>query len=140
MTDGFFALVTAALNDLESSDWGRVVAVSSFVAHSFGINDAVFPTSAAAKAGLEALAKSLAMQLAPTGTTVNCVAPGYTQKDPGAHAAVAGDAWARAAAATPMQKLAQPDDIAAMIAFLLSRDAGHITGQVIHVDGGMSLL
>ena len=140
VTEAFFALATAALPTLRQSRWGRVVAVSSFVAHKFGVNDTIFPVSAAAKAGLEALARTLAFQLAESGVTVNCVSPGYTRKDPGAHAAVAGDGWQRAAAAAPMKTLVAPADVAAAIAFLLGRDAARITGQVLHVDAGLNLL
>jgi NAD(P)-dependent dehydrogenase (short-subunit alcohol dehydrogenase family) len=140
ITEAFFALVSAALPQLRDSDWGRVVAISSFVAHNFGIDDTVFPVTAAAKAGLEGLAKSLAYQLAASGTTVNCVSPGYTRKDIGAHAAVAGDAWQRAADAAPMKTLVAPDDVAAAVAFLLGRSAGRITGQILKVDAGLSLL
>ena len=99
VTEAFFSLATAALPTLRESQWGRVVAVSSFVAHNIGVNDTIFPVSAAAKAGLEALARTLAFQLAQSGVTVNCVSPGFTRKDPGAHAAVVGDAWQQAAAA-----------------------------------------
>lgn len=140
ITEAFFALVSAALPQLQQSNWGRVVAVSSFVAHDFGIDNTIFPVTAAAKAGLEGLAKSLAFQLAATGTTVNCVSPGYTRKDSGAHAAVASDGWQRAAEAAPMKTLVAPDDVGAAIAFLLGRDAGRITGQILKVDAGLSLL
>lgn len=140
ITEAFFGLVTAALPHLESSQWGRVVAVSSFVGHSFGVNDTIFPVSAAAKSGLESLAKALAYQLAAAGTTVNCVSPGYTQKDEGAHAVVSGDGWQKAAAAAPMNSLVQPADVAAAVAFFLSREAERITGQVLHVDAGLSLV
>ena len=139
ITESFFALATAALPHLRASQWGRIVAVSSFVAHSIGVNDTIFPVSAAAKAGMEALARTLAYQLAQDGVTVNCVSPGYTQKDPGAHAAVAGDGWRLAAEAAPMKTLVGPEDVAAAIAFMLGRNAARITGQVLHVDAGLSL-
>lgn len=135
----FAALATAALAALTASDWGRVVAVSSFVAHDTGINGTLFPATAAGKGALEALARNLAFQLAPTGVTVNCVAPGFTRKD-GGHAALAPAAWEAAAKATPSGRIAEPADIAAAIDFLLSRDARHITGQILRVDGGLSLL
>jgi 3-oxoacyl-[acyl-carrier protein] reductase len=135
----FAGLATAALPALVASDWGRVVAVSSFVANDIGINGTLFPATAAGKGALEALARSLAFQLAPEGVTVNCVAPGFTRKD-GGHAALAPAAWAAAAAATPSGRIAEPVDIAAAIEFLLSRDARHITGQILRVDGGLSLL
>jgi NAD(P)-dependent dehydrogenase (short-subunit alcohol dehydrogenase family) len=135
----FVGLVTAALDDLKASDWGRVVAVSSFVVNDIGINGTIFPTTAAGKGALEALARTLAFQLAPDGTTVNCVAPGFTRKR-GGHAALSPAAWEAAARATPSGSIAEPEDIAETIAFLLSRPARHITGQVIRVDGGLSLL
>ncbi len=138
MPDAFFRLASAAIPYLEKSSCGRVVAVSSFVAHVFAA-DALFPATAAAKAAVEALAKTLAVQLAPRGVGVNCVAPGYTRKDPTGHSALSEEAWQRAAAKVPMGRIGTPDDAAAVIAFLLSPDAGFITGQTIHVDGGLTL-
>lgn len=135
----FVELVTAAKDDLEGSGWGRVVAMSSFVTNDIGVNGTIFPVTAASKAALEALARTLAFQLAPSGCTVNCVAPGYTRKV-GGHAALPPAAWEAAAQATPSGRIAEPEDIAAAVAFLLSRDAGHITGQTLRVDGGLSLL
>lgn len=134
----FLALVTACREDLERSAWGRVVALSSFVARDVGVGGALFPATAAAKAALEALARTLAFQLAPLGVTVNCVAPGHTRKA-GGHAALPPAAWEAAAAATPMGRIAEPEDVAAAVAFLLSREARHITGQILRVDGGLSL-
>jgi 3-oxoacyl-[acyl-carrier protein] reductase len=138
MPQAFLGLATAALPFLERSSWGRVVAVSSFVAHVYS-PETPFPVTAAAKAGVEALARSLAAQLAPLGVTVNCVVPGFTRKDTAAHSALSEEAWQRAAQRTPMGRIATPDDIAAAIAFLLSRDAAFITGQIIRVDGGLGL-
>jgi len=138
MPEAFFHISTAALPYLKQSVCGRIVVVSSFVAHVFEI-DGLFPATAAAKASLEALAKTLAVQLAPDGVTVNCVAPGYTKKDVTGHSALSGDAWQKAAAKIPMGRIGNPDDPAALISFLLSKDAGFITGQTIHVDGGLTL-
>ena len=137
-TRPFLELVTACRVDLERSDWGRVVALSSFVAHDIGIDGVIFPATAAAKAAVEALAATLAFQLAPLGVTVNCVAPGYTRKS-GGHSALPPGAWEAAATATPANRIAEPDDVAAAVAFLLSREARHITGQILRVDGGLSL-
>ncbi len=134
----FLALANAARADLEASSIGRVVAVSSFVANDFGINGTIFPATAAGKGALEALMKALAFELAPTGVTVNCVAPGFTRKR-GGHAALNEDAWLAAARATPSGRIAEPEDIAATIEFFLSAGAAHITGQVLRVDGGLSL-
>ena len=138
MTGAFFDLATAALPHLRKSRRGRVVAISSFVAHAFPA-DYLFPVTAAAKGGLEALARTLARQLAADGGPVNCVAPGCTRTDKQGHSSLGGDAWQRAAELTPMGRIADPDDIAALVAFLLGPEARHITGQVIHVDGGLGL-
>jgi NAD(P)-dependent dehydrogenase (short-subunit alcohol dehydrogenase family) len=139
MPVAFQRLVEAALPDLLASSWGRVVVVSSFVAHRFGTGGLHFPATGAAKAALEALARSLAAQVAPRGVTVNCVAPGFTRKDPRGHAATSPEAMERTRALIPTGRLCEPADIAAAIAFLLSREARQITGQVLHVDGGLSL-
>lgn len=132
----FACMLRYAAPALAASPCARVVAVSSFVAHRFD-GAAPFLETAAAKAALEAIAMSAAAELAPHGITVNCVAPGFTQKDrPSANQA----AWLRAAEVTPLGHVARPDEIAAAICFLLSPEAGHVTGSLVHVDGGLTLL
>lgn len=138
MTGAFFDLVSEAMKPLKRSHCGRVVAISSFVAHRFSA-DALFPVTAAAKSAMEALAKSLAVQLGPDGVTVNCVAPGYTRKDPGSHRAISESALKLAAEKAATKHIAEPDDIAATVQFLLSPEARQITGQTIHVDGGLAI-
>lgn len=135
----FFALATAALPLLRASPSGRVVAVSSFLAHVFRLGGDTFPASAAAKSALEGLVKSLAAQLAPDGVTVNVVVPGYIRKEAGTHSSLDEAGWKRALDRVPLGRLGLPDEVAAVIGFLLSHDAGYMTGQLLHVDGGLTL-
>lgn len=135
----FLDLAMAGLRWLEKSTIARIVFISSFVNHNIGIDQTIFPLTAASKAATEGLAATLAYQLAGRRITVNGVAPGYTRKD-GGHAAIGADAWKKAARATPSGRIADPADIAAAVNFFLSAEAGHITGQLLRVDGGLSLI
>ena len=130
-------LARAAKPHLLAGHDPRLVAVSSFVAHVFRLEHPVFPASAAAKAALEALVRALAVEWAPA-ITVNAVAPGFTRKDPGAHAALDARAFEERIARIPMRRLGSTEEVAAAIAFLASPAAGYITGQVLHVDGGIT--
>ncbi|MFT4192875.1 MAG: SDR family oxidoreductase [Comamonas sp.] len=118
---------------------GRFVAVSSFVAHRYTAAASAFPATAAAKAAVEALVKAAAVEAAASGVTVNAVAPGYVQKDRPGQGALNADQWRQAASQIPLGRLAQPDDIAGPVCFLLADEARYITGQVLHVNGGLTL-
>ena len=133
----FFRLARAAIPHLRTGLNPRVVAVSSFVAHAFRTDVATFPASAAAKAGLEALVRALAVALGPDGVTVNAVVPGFIRKDEGAHRAIGPAGFAAQVAGIPLGRIGLPEEVAAAVAFLASPAAGYITGQALHVNGGL---
>lgn len=135
---GAFLTARAAHKYMMKARWGRILNLSSISAA--GNREQV--NYAATKAGLEGMTRALALDLGPFGITVNAVAPGFIVTPMTVAAAARArhdfaDLEASVAAATPMRRVGQPDDVAAVLAFLATDDASFITGQTIHVDGGM---
>ena len=87
MAISFSSIINLCLEDFKKSNNARIITISSFVNKTIGLNDNIFPTTAAAKGALEALTKTLAYQLAKYDVTVNSISPGYTKKD-GTHSAL----------------------------------------------------
>lgn len=129
---GVWTYLRAAAPHLRKQKSGKVVAVSSTVALRARPGIANY---AAAKAGLISLIKVAAKELGPSNINVNAVAPGFI--DTPLMANVATEVRARLEQDTPLGRVGKPEDVAAVIAFLASEDARHITGEVIRVDGGM---
>ena len=128
---GFYNVLQPVLLPMIRTRWGRIVSVTS-VAGILGNRGQT--NYAAAKAGLHGATRALALEIASRGVTVNAVAPGVIAT---ASTAAMFDAE-RIARLVPMNRAGNPDEVAGLIAYLMSEDAGYVTGQVISINGGMT--
>ena len=131
---GAFYMTKAVLEHMVARGSGRIVNISSVIAETGNIGQANY---AASKSGLFGFSKSLGLELARRGITVNCVAPGFIDTD-----MVAGMPEAALGAMVeriPMGRLGRPDEIARAVTFLLEDDSGYITGSVLAVNGGLEM-
>jgi len=136
---GAFLMCRAAQRYMVDARYGKIVNLSSRSA----LGNRGQANYSAAKAGIQGLTATLAVELGPFNVNVNAVAPGYVATAMTAATAsrlgVAAEEAARAVAErTPLRRIGQPEDIAAVIAFLASEDARHVTGQTIYVTGGLA--
>jgi len=129
---GAFLCSKAVMRPMMKKRWGRIINVSSvvgFVGNTGQVN------YGAAKAGLTGLTKSMARELAGRNITVNCVAPGYIVTD--MTDGLTEEVQEALKAQIPLGTLGSPEDVAASVGFLASPDSNYITGQTLHVNGGM---
>ena len=130
-----FRLMRAAAKPMMKARHGRIVTITSVVGATGNPGQMNY---AAAKAGLVGMSKSLAQELATRGVTVNCVAPGFIRT---AMTEVLPDAQKDALnARIPMGRMGEGEDIGAAVAYLASDEAAYVTGQTLHVNGGMAML
>lgn len=134
---GFFNVTRAALKHMIGRRSGRIIATGSCITEVADFGGNHFSVCAAAKGGITAMLRPIAAEVARHGITVNAVSPGYIRTEMLGEIDPAGlEATLRI---IPMRRYGSPDDIAAAMAFLASDEAGYITGQVLRVNGGMSM-
>ncbi|MFT6905294.1 MAG: 3-oxoacyl-[acyl-carrier protein] reductase [Oleiphilaceae bacterium] len=122
----------AALRGMTKARWGRIINVSSVVAQMGNPGQANY---CASKAGIEGFSRSLAKEISSRGITVNCVAPGFIETSMTEE--LPDSVKAAMLSTIPMQRLGQPEEVASVVSFLASQQASYITGETIHVNGGM---
>ena len=130
-----FRLSKAVLRSMMKARWGRIVSITSIVGVTGNPGQANY---AASKAGLIGMSKSLAQEVASRGVTVNCVAPGFIKTamtdalDDAQHERLMGG--------IPTGRLGVGEDVATAVVYLASDEAGYVTGQTLHVNGGMAMI
>ena len=130
-----FRLARAAMRGMMKRRFGRIIGITSIVGVTGNPGQANY---AAAKAGMIGMTKALAQELASRSITVNCVAPGFIETP--MTDALTADQKARILPAVPAGRLGTPAEIAAAVVFLASDEAAYVTGQTIHVNGGMAMI
>jgi 3-oxoacyl-[acyl-carrier protein] reductase len=130
-----FRLIRAALRGMMRRRFGRIVTITSIVAITGNPGQANY---AAAKAGLIGMSKALALEVASRGITVNCIAPGFI--DTAMTAALADAQRERLLERIPAGRLGAGADVAAAALYLASDEASYVTGQTLHVNGGMTMV
>lgn len=130
--NAIYRLSKACIRDMLKARWGRIITIGSVVGSTGNPGQANY---CAAKAGVVAFSKALALEVGSRDITINTVAPGFIETD--MTDALTEEQRAAIYARIPMQRIGKPEDIAAAVSFLASEGAGYITGQTLHVNGGM---
>jgi len=130
-----FRLSRAVMRGMMKRRWGRIIGITSIVGVTGNPGQANY---AAAKAGMIGMSKALAAEVASRGITVNCVAPGFIATP--MTDALTEDQKARLLPAIPLGRLGTIGDIAAAVVYLASEEAAYVTGQTLHVNGGMAMI
>jgi len=130
-----FRLSRAVLRGMMKARWGRIVTITSVVGATGNPGQVNY---AASKAGLTGMTKALAQEVASRGITVNCIAPGFIETP--MTDVLSDDQKSTLLERIPAGRLGLPDDIAAGAAYLVSNEASYVTGQTLHVNGGMAML
>ena len=129
---GAFICSNGVVRTMMKKKWGRIVNISSVVGFSGNAGQVNY---AAAKAGMQGMTKSMAREFASRNITVNCVAPGYIETDMTKD--LPGAIQEKLLTKIPLASLGNVEDIAGAVAYLVSNDGAYVTGQTIHVNGGM---
>jgi 3-oxoacyl-[acyl-carrier protein] reductase len=130
-----FRLSRSTLRGMIQRRWGRIISISSVVGVTGNPGQANY---AAAKAGLIGLSKALAREVANRGITVNCIAPGFIET--AMTQALSDEQRQKMLANIPSRRFGTVDEVASAVVFLASEEAGYLTGQTLHVNGGMAMI
>ena len=131
---GTFRITKPLLRGMIKNRWGRIVNIGSVVARLGNTGQVNY---CAAKAGIEGFTHALAMEVATREVTVNCIAPGFISTDMTSD--LSESVVSELISRVPLGRMGTPDDVASAVAFLVSTEASYITGQTIHVNGGLLL-